>query len=189
MLNINPHLILDSKLEEPIIINKNYYENLKDQLICPICYNFLFNPLMCNNCEKVFCKPCIDQLVSSNMCCPNRCPKNKDALRQVNRYIKDNLDGLKFRCRYGCEIPMLSYDSHIKKCHDDHKDDIKCWNCSNNSHPYTMKQVNEEDIHALKKEHEDTKNKHNTLRKQLQESKDEQDYLTNFYLYYQNYLY
>ena len=96
-------------LEEPVIINKNYYENLKEQLTCPICYCLLYNPLMCYSCEKVFCKRCIDTLASSNMCCPNRCPKNSGSIRPVNRYIKDNLDGLKLRCRYGCEIPLLSY--------------------------------------------------------------------------------
>jgi len=136
-------------IDESLIINRFYFEALKDQFNCPICLCLLSNPLMCSNCETTFCKKCITIWLTKNDTCPMRCPKNQSTVININRTIKKNLDGLKLRCKYGCEVPFLSYEMHVRHSH---KDDIKCWNCEKISNKNSIKQVKEDNSKVKIKE-------------------------------------
>ena len=139
----------ESNLEESLIINRFYFEALKDQFNCPICLCLLSNPLMCSNCETTFCKKCITIWLTKNDTCPMRCPKNQSTIVNINRTIKKNLDGLMLRCKYSCEVPFLSYDYHVRHSH---KDDIKCWNCEKISNKNNIKQIKEDNFKGKVKE-------------------------------------
>ncbi len=130
-------------IEESLIINRFYFEALKEQFNCPICLCLLKNPLMCSYCEATFCKKCITNWISKNDTCPMRCPKDQSNIVNINRTVKKNLDGLKLKCKHSCEVPFLSYAMHVK---NSHKDDVKCWNCEKVSSKYNMKQIKEDNI-------------------------------------------
>ena len=40
-----------------IIKNQSYKVN-EDEVICPICYNLILFPCICNNCQFALCKQC-----------------------------------------------------------------------------------------------------------------------------------
>ena len=143
-------------LDEKLIINQSYYEQLKDQLTCIICCCLLNDPLMCSGCDNLFCKTCIKKWKSKNENCPMRC-RNFNTV-EVHRAMKKTLDGLKLKCKYGCEVPLLSYNSHIIQCELSHKDDINCWNCGNLTTTKKLVQENMEDMSFLKQELENLKN-------------------------------
>ena len=104
--------------EENVIINNNDI-NLID-LICPICYNILNNPICCslkNNCHY-FCKICIDEHLKSK----NTCPLCKCFFEyKTNTKINEYLGQFYFKCIFnkeGCKeiLNYFEYFNHIKKC-------------------------------------------------------------------------
>jgi hypothetical protein len=44
---------------------------IDDEYLCPICYHVLWKPVECQNCQRLFCKKCIDQCIKEK---PNACP-------------------------------------------------------------------------------------------------------------------
>jgi len=115
--------------DESSIINTIYYEQLKDQLICSICYGLLLEPLMCSVCESAFCSECITTWMDKNGSCPLKCSYPNFSIKDVHITKKKILDGLKLRCKYGCEVPLLSFYSHQIPCENNNKE-IRCWNCN-----------------------------------------------------------
>ena len=41
--------------EEKDIVNKEYYEGVKDKINCSICLNIIKDPVQCDKCQKFFC--------------------------------------------------------------------------------------------------------------------------------------
>jgi len=77
---------IDTTIEESQIVNIDYYENLKNQLTCQICFGLLSSPVMCATCETPFCTNCINQWKSKKNTCPTRC--SNIFLREVPRLFK-----------------------------------------------------------------------------------------------------
>lgn len=138
-----------NEIDENLIINTVYYEQLKDQLTCSICCGLLNEPMMCENCETPYCANCINPWFKNNKSCPMRCSNAK--IKDINRSIKKLLDGLKLKCKYGCEVSLLSYMSHLKLCENSRKE-VDCWNCGKKCKLTEMKLSNEVDYEQLKKE-------------------------------------
>ena len=92
------------------IYNKGEVENMKELLKCPICLNILIAPVQCNKCNKCFCKLCIDHYQESKIKCPFRC---ENPLYLENKFVKDALSILKFKCKNGCD-KIIKYDE-LKK--------------------------------------------------------------------------
>ena len=130
-------------IDESLIINTIYFENMKNQLLCTICLNLLNSPSMCSNCETAFCSDCINSWLNRNELCPMRCPKNS-VVTAINKTKKSILDGLKLRCKYGCEVPLNSFQSHSIQCDEIHKNFIKCWNCDQIADKTKFKQEKQE---------------------------------------------
>jgi len=40
--------------EEKDIVNKEYYEGVKDKINCSICLNIIKDPVQCDKCQKFF---------------------------------------------------------------------------------------------------------------------------------------
>jgi len=118
----------DGIIDDSMVVNKEYFEPLKDQLTCQICLGLLNNPVMCTSCETPFCLKCITQWKSKKNTCPSRCPQIK--IKEVPRLFKNMLDGLKLKCKNGCVVSLLDYSNHVSHCDGNSKKEIKCWNCS-----------------------------------------------------------
>ena len=52
------------------IVENEHYKIFKDCLICPLCHNIFFEPMICMKCLYCFCKKCIYKAGKN---CPNKC--------------------------------------------------------------------------------------------------------------------
>ena len=91
-----------------------------NNLICPICYNILKNPISCNSTEKShsFCEKCINKNLEINDKCPI-CKREFEFC--INKKVEKLLQKLKFKCIYakeGCHkiLDYSIYFKHIDKC-------------------------------------------------------------------------
>ena len=106
-----------------VYYDRNYAieKNNIDNLICPICYNILKNPICCSANEKShsFCQDCIDLFIQSNH---KECPICRQNFEyKTNDKIKDELSKISFQCIYnneGCHkiLPYNNYLKHIYIC-------------------------------------------------------------------------
>jgi len=118
----NPKLFYnrDNVIEKDII----------DDLICPICFYVLNNPISCSSNKNAhsFCKECIDQYLKGN----NKCPTCKlNFGYKINNEINNSLNKLNFECLFkkeGCK-DILSYSeylNHINNCKYDKNIEYEC---------------------------------------------------------------
>ena len=108
---------MESYINEETIIQNEIYDAFQDDIICPICRNILIKPQMCNNCQNVYCRKCIEEWSKRNNKCPNRCD-NPNYKRSIEK--AKTLSKLKFKCKK-CGTQFL-YDE-IKKHADECKQD------------------------------------------------------------------
>ena len=52
------------------IVENEFYKIFKNNVICPICHNIFFEPMICIKCQSSFCKKCIYKTGEN---CPNKC--------------------------------------------------------------------------------------------------------------------
>lgn len=142
------------ELDESLIVNKQYFEQLKEQLICSICLGLLDDPLICVSCETPFCSNCIKSWFQKNNSCPMRCLNVE--LKEIQRFMKKILDGLKLKCKYGCEVSLLSYRNHLISCENERKI-LPCWNCGCEVKYTQMKVRSEDEYQKLIEENEKLK--------------------------------
>lgn len=84
-----------------------FIDSINDGLLCSICRDVLEDPVQAP-CEHAFCSACIEGwLVHDNICPEDRRLLWSTDLRPLFRYMKNDLDALKLRCKNferGCEI-------------------------------------------------------------------------------------
>ena len=137
-------------IDEDLIINKEYYEHVKEQLCCPICTCLLNDPRMCESCEIAYCRECINTWFQKKTECPNRCKSGKkSSIKPISKSITRVIDGLKLKCKYGCEVPLLSFNSHSKSCELAHKQ-VLCFNCNRIANYSELKIKSEDELNFLK---------------------------------------
>ena len=107
---------MEKYINNKTVIKDEIYNKFKNSVTCQICQNILIDPLICFQCQKLFCKNCIDK---NNATCPNKC--NELYLKKYLR-TTDILSKLKFKC-YKCQKEIY-YEEVMK-----HQDE----NCSNNN--------------------------------------------------------
>ena len=95
---------LDISLDD--IYNTNEVQNMKELIKCPICLNVLMSPVQCNKCNNCFCKLCINTYEDSKIKCPFRC---EYPIYQENKFVKNVLSILKFKCKNGCS-EIIKYE-------------------------------------------------------------------------------
>ena len=71
---------------EFLIIEDEHYFKYENSLKCPLCYNILFNPIICKRCNTTFCKNCISKL---NNNCPNKCDSSFQKNTRIEDILKD----------------------------------------------------------------------------------------------------
>ena len=94
----------------------------EDELICPICYLFLKDPIECSNCHANFCRKCVEDVKETNKRKnnPNKCPmcNNKWELEENEVFrtvIDEKIQLICEKCRKPFQKKNL-FDEHVKKC-------------------------------------------------------------------------
>ena len=132
---------------EDYINNNTLVENeistlFKDSFTCPLCKNVFINPYICMNCQKVYCKKCIDNWSKSNKKCPNNCekPNYQECLGK-----KDILSKLKFKCsKCAGEIDYDDAERHHNSCTGK--------TSSNTPNEKRIKKLTSDEVNILKQE-------------------------------------
>ena len=67
-------------IDDDCIIKDETFLEIKSLITCDICKKILKDPVMCSNCQKVFCKACIDERgeCTKTGCLGNRLEKSVD---------------------------------------------------------------------------------------------------------------
>jgi len=94
--------------KEKDIVNKEYYDGIKEQVKCPICLDIVRKPVQCIKCQHFFCLVCSNNLKE----CPFRCNNKifKDSI-----ICKNLLSELTIKCQCGCEIRYDLFEKHKKE--------------------------------------------------------------------------
>ena len=96
-------------LIEEDISNKDYFENIRDMVICTICLNIMEDPIQCNICQHSFCLVCINKLSKCPMGCQNYQFKDSSLCKEL-------LSGIKIKCiKCGEEIYYDNIQNHIEE--------------------------------------------------------------------------
>ena len=90
------------KAEE--IVNKEYYEGIKDIITCLICLGIASDPVQCDKCQHCFCSNCIENCKK----CPLRCDNSKFTPAFVCKKI---ISEIEIKCVCGEKI---KYDNILK---------------------------------------------------------------------------
>lgn len=97
-----------SLFEENDIVNREYYEGIKDIIKCGICLDIVKEPVQCSKCQHYFCSQCSKQLKN----CPFRC-ENSSIIPSFT--CNQLLSGLKIKCKCGNEIGYDFLRKHKEK--------------------------------------------------------------------------
>jgi len=116
----------DGALNESLVINKNFFNLMENDLTCTICMCLLNDPLMCTGCETPFCRKCIENWKTKNDSCPSRC--KPFLLKDISKTLKSLLDRVFLKCKNGCSVSLLEFPKHQDTCNPENKE-IKCFNC------------------------------------------------------------
>jgi len=99
---------LELLFEEDDIVNREYYEGIKDMIKCTICLDIVKEPVQCNKCQHCFCSLCSRELKK----CPFRCENSSIISSFVCNQL---LSGLKIKCKCGNEIGYDFLKNHKEK--------------------------------------------------------------------------
>lgn len=91
---------------------------LFEELKCPIDLAISKNMVMCSNCEKIFCKKCINDWMNKSKDCPI-CKGIFNGVDIKNSILQQQIQMIKLFCpnkSNGCneEIPIDNYENHVK---------------------------------------------------------------------------
>lgn len=88
------------------VIKDSFYNTIEGEIICSICGNIKFNPIMCSKCQNSFCSNCIKEWEKNSQLCPFKC----FAPDYINcRLVNSLLSKLTFKCKNNCE-EIIPYD-------------------------------------------------------------------------------
>ena len=102
-------------------MNKEYFENVKNVVLCNFCHSIVDEPCECQECQNIFCKACALKIKEKNEGCPFKCG-NFD-LRE-SKLIKNILSNLKFNCKNNCGKIILYDDLKDHYSEEDGKKDV-----------------------------------------------------------------
>ncbi len=124
---LNNHSNREVYIDAECIINRNYYEGIKEMVSCIICSGIIVDPSQCNSCENNFCKVCIMTWKVKSNNCPFKC--QIITIKDSGRTIKNLLEKLQFTCPNKCDLEF-SYDNLIKHFPNCKNRKILCSQCS-----------------------------------------------------------
>ena len=97
---------MENYFNDYTIIEDEIYTAFKDSIKCPLCLNIFVDPVMCINCQNIYCKKCIEDWIKKNKQCPSRCinPNYQKSLVK-----SELLSKIKYKCNECGK--KLNYDS------------------------------------------------------------------------------
>ena len=131
----------ESIIKQDEIINKEYYEGIKDIITCLICLEIISDPVQCDKCQHCFCSKCIKNYKR----CPLRCNNNTFIPAIV---CKKLISEIEVKCVCGekikydnilkhkaeeCKIIDLEKKNEFKKIYELEKQNLK-----NNKNDFTI---------------------------------------------------
>ena len=125
---------MNDYIDPELIVNKNFFNEVKDIVICPICKGIINDSMQCNLCENNFCKKCINDYFKNFNTCPFNC-QNAEIIKS-SKIIHILLSKLIFKKNEN-ENEFLSEAIETPKP----KVTYKCPECDNN---ILEKRINEE---------------------------------------------
>ena len=105
---------MDEYINDDTIVEDDFYNSFKDSVACPLCLCILIDPVMCMNCQNVYCKKCVDDWAKKDKKCPNRC---ENPNYQKSLVKNDILSKLKIKCKF-CKM-IVQYNevqNHKENC-------------------------------------------------------------------------
>ena len=92
-------------------IKDEYFNSIKDEVTCSICYDLKIDPIMCTKCQNSYCSKCITKWQNSSNKCPFQCDSPNYT---VARIVKNLMSKLNFKCKNGCNkiIPFEKIQIH-----------------------------------------------------------------------------
>ena len=156
-------------LDNSLLVNKQKFEAIEEEITCPICQGILNDPYFCIKCQNNFCNKCIKKQQQKDKKCPFRC-NNPEYTR--NRFLnKIFSELLKFKCQNGCDevISYKDFNEHLENCK---KEDFesKYYECAKQVEALKVQIENYDDI---KNELDQTKERKEELENELAEIKEE----------------
>lgn len=94
------------------VIEDDYYLRVKEIIKCNLCNKIFKDPVLCKNCQKTYCKVCIENWIKTEGTCPN-CEKESEYPENIDKSAL--LFSLKFLCK-NCkeEIKYNDVESHLQ---------------------------------------------------------------------------
>ncbi len=141
---------MEEYINNDTIIKEEIYNLFKNTIICSLCKNILIDPVMCMQCQDVFCKKCLEK--NNENKCPKGCNENK-----IQKCIGKNdiLSKLKFKC-VGCSKAILYNEAinHHESCCPGKKSSDIVKDSESNQTPNGRKieRLSSEEIEELKKD-------------------------------------
>ena len=137
---------MEKLINEETVVKSEIYLAFKEEVSCTICSKIIINPVMCMNCQNVYCKKCIDEWSKKDNKCPNRCenPNYKKSIEKSNTLSK-----LKFKCEK-CGEEIL-YDNAIKHVDNCEYNIINKANKTINHGVKRVKKLNKKEVEKAKK--------------------------------------
>jgi hypothetical protein len=103
-------------LSEARIKNIDDIQDIKDLILCAICYQVVTEerkPVECTSCQnQIFCVTCIGDWLQNHDKCPY-CNDKDSRFTQINPILLDMIKNIKFFCRYkskGCQEAFVFKD-------------------------------------------------------------------------------
>ena len=92
-------------INEKNVIKDEFYTSFDSSLTCSICSEIFIEPIICKNCQNVYCRECIESWLQKSTTCPNRC-QNTSFDKSLSTI--EMLSNLKFICDK-CDS-VINYD-------------------------------------------------------------------------------
>lgn len=104
-------------------IDQELFVSEPDQeLVCPLCYGVLEEPMQGSSCDHLFCRKCIrDWLKQSSKCPVDRKYLSENSLRHPPKLISNLINKMEIRCLHskaGCDwiLKLSDVDDHLTWC-------------------------------------------------------------------------
>lgn len=115
-------------LDTEAVLNKEFFETIKEMVVCVICTGVIIDPKQCSNCENTFCKMCISDWLKTGNTCPFKCVQF--SVKEPSRTVKNLIEKLSFKCPLDCSLKVdMNYDTVCKHFNDCEKLKSECPTC------------------------------------------------------------
>ena len=97
-----------------ILVNQDHGKDF----MCTICFEISKEPSQCVNCEKIFCKACIDDWKNVRKQCPFKCNTGEIVTVQISGEKLLNYNRLEIHCSKKCgkSIRLDNIEEHLAIC-------------------------------------------------------------------------